>query len=145
MRLSEMIAKKSGIPDGFKGIRAKWDEINVPFQIVKAAILQRPAVNAAGETITFSKGSMAGTTVMDRMAVLQIVTSDGQYLIKTNSKRITSLFLSQIDGKEADDTNAFGDEIFIVEPPEGWLRFVPFRQKYADGKEGNVADLEEVE
>lgn len=144
MKLSEMIAKKSGIPDGFKGQKAKWDEINVPFQIEKAAILQRPAVNEAGETIVYSKGVKAGCTVMDRVAVLQIITADKQYLIKTNSKRITSLFLAQLE-RDADDVNAFGDDVFIVDPPEGWVKFVPFRQKYADGKEGNVADLEEVE
>jgi hypothetical protein len=145
MKLSEMIAKKSGIPDGFRGQKAKWDEISEAFQIEKAAILQKPAVNEAGETIVFSKGSKAGQTVMDRIAVLQIITADKEYIIKTNSKRITTLFIDQIDGKEADDVNVFGDQIFIVEPPEGWLKFVPFKQKYADGTVGNVADLIEAE
>lgn len=144
MKLSEMIAKKSGIPDGFKGHKAKWDQITEAFQIEKAAILQRPAVNEAGETIVFSKGSKAGQTVMDRVAVLQIITPTDTYLIKTNSKRITSLFLCQLE-RDADDVNTFGDDVFIVNPPEGWLKFVPFRQKYADGKEGNVADLEEAD
>lgn len=144
MKLSEMIAKKSGIPDGFKGQKARWDEIDEPFQIEKIAILQRPAVNEAGETIIFSKGSKAGCTVMDRTAVMQIITADKEYLIRTNSKRITSLFLSQLE-RDADDVNAFGDDVFIVEPPEGWLKFVPFKQKYANGKEGNVADLAEAE
>lgn len=145
MKLSEMIAKKSGIPDGFRGQKAKWDEISEPFQIEKIAILQRPAVNEAGETIVFSKGSKAGCTVMDRTAVMQIITADKEYIIRTNSKRITSLFICQIEGRDADDTNNFGDEVFIVEPPEGWLKFAPFKQKYANGKEGNVADLIEAE
>ncbi len=145
MKLSEMLAKKSGIPEGFQGQKAKWDEIGDPFQIEKVAILQRAAVGEDGQAITYTRGSKAGQTVMDRTAVLQIITSEAKFLVRTNSRRITSLFVGQIEGRDADGVNNFGDQIFIVQPPEGWVRFVPYKQKYSNGKEGNVADLAEAE
>lgn len=145
MKLSEMKANVSGLPAGFGGMRKKWKEVEGRFEIVAAAIIQRPAVDDKGQPILYKIGERAGEQVMDRQAVLQIRTEDGvKYLVRTNSRRITGLFEGCIGEKTF--TNRFGDEVFVCdELPEGWLRFVPFEYKYSNGKVGEIADLAEAD
>lgn len=146
MKLNEMIARKSGMPEGFYGSKAKWDEVRERFTISKICILQRPARNKdSGEVIVYQDGPRKGEPVPDRQAIMSIKTESGkELLVRTNSRRIVSLYAGDLD-READGCNQFGDEIYIVEAPEGWLRFVAFKQEYANGQKGDVADLEEAE
>lgn len=145
MRLSEMQNKKSGLPAGFEGVRTKWDDVKENFRIVKAAILQRPARNDAGEVMTYQQGPRAGQPIPDRQIVFAIETVSGKHLVvRTNSRRLTSLYSGDLD-REPDADNVFGDEIFFVDAPEGTLRFVGFKQEYKNGQKGDVADLEEVD
>ncbi len=146
MRLNEMVAKKSGLPEGFSGERAKWDEVKGRFKILKVCILQRPVRDKeTGEIVTYNDGPKKGEPVPDRQAILSIETEQGKkLLVRTNSRRITSLYSGDLD-REPDGVNQFGDDVFDVEAPEGWLRFVPFKQEYANGQKGDVADLEEAE
>ena len=146
MKLSEMKNKRSGLPDGFTGVKMKWEDVKETFTIKKAAILQRPATNEAGEVLTFSQGPKAGEPIPDRQLALAIVTSSGkEFIVRTNSRRLTSLYSGDVDNREPDDRNDFGDEIYLVEAPEGTLRFIPFKMEYKNGKKGDVADLEEID
>lgn len=145
MKLSEMKNKKNGLPEGFVGTKTKWEDVKEPFEILKAAILQRPALNEAGEVVVYSQGPNEGKPIPDRQLCLEIQTESGkELLVRTNSRRLTSLYSGDLD-REPDARNYFGDDIFIVEAPEGWLKFVPFKYKYSNGREGDIADLEEVE
>lgn len=145
MKLAELKNKNSGLPEGFTGTKAKWQDVKEPFEIKKAAILQRPALNEAGEVIVYSQGPNEGKPIPDRRLVLAIKTEAGKELVvRTNSRRLTSLYSGDLD-REPDAKNYFDDEIFIVEAPEGWLKFVPFKYKYSNGREGDIADLEEIE
>ena len=146
MKLSDMVAKKTGLPDGFSGSRMKWDEISEPFEIVKAAILSRPLVAENGEVILFEQGPKAGQPIPDRQLVLQIRTKSGKSIIvRTNSPRLVPLFTADLDAQEPVGKNQYGDDIYAVEAPEGMVRFVAFNYPYKNGKKGDVADLEEVE
>ena len=145
MKLGDMIAKKTGLPDGFSGSRVKWNDVNETFEIEKAAVLSRPAINDQGEIMTYQQGPRAGQPIPDRQLVLQIKTEKGQVLVvRTNSPRLVPLFTGDLD-READGKNQFGDDVFIVEAPEGKLRFVTFKYPYKNGQKGDVADLEEVD
>ena len=145
MKLSEMKNKKNGLPEGFVGTKTKWEDVKEPFQILKAAILQRPALNEAGEVMVYSQGPNEGKPIPDRQLVLAIMTESGkELLVRTNSRRLTSLYSGDLD-REPDARNYFDDEIYLVEAPEGWLQFVPFKYKYSNGREGDIADLEEIE
>lgn len=145
MRLSDMVAKKTGLPSGFSGQRVKWNDVRERFQIVKAAVLSRPATNAQGEVLMYQQGPKEGKPIPDLQLALEIKTESGQQLlVRTNSKRLTSLYDGDID-REPDSINQYGDLIFEVEAPEGWLRFVPYNMEYANGQKGQVADLEEAE
>lgn len=146
MKFSEMCAARAGLPEGFSGMRCKWTEVKEDFEIEKIAILQKPALNEEGEPILYSKGDRAGSPVMDRQTVLQIRTVTGRVLlVRTNSRRISGIFAAGLGTKRADGKNVFGDEFFVVEAPEGKLRFVPFRMEYSGGLKGDIADLEEAE
>ena len=146
MKFSEMCAVRAGLPEGFSGMRCKWTDVKEPFEIEKIAILQRPALNEEGEPILYSRGDRAGQPVMDRQTVLQIRTESGkECLVRTNSRRISGIFAAGLDSRPADGKNVFGDDYFVVEAPEGKLRFVPFRMEYAGGLKGDIADLEEAE
>lgn len=145
MKLSEMKAKKSGLPDGFSGARAKWSDIKQKFQIQKACILERPARGEDGTPLVYSRGAMEGEPIMDRQLALAIKTEAGdEFTVRTNSRRMVSLFSGDL-GREPDSQNAFGDAVYIVDAPEGWLKFVPFKYEYANGQKGDVCDLEEAE
>lgn len=145
MKLGDMIAKKTGLPDGFSGSRVKWNDVNETFEIEKAAVLSRPAINDQGEVMTYQQGPRAGQPIPDRQIVLAIETVSGKHLVvRTNSRRLTSLYSGDLD-REPDGENSFGDEIFFVDAPEGVLRFVGFKQEYKNGQKGDVADLEEVD
>lgn len=147
MKLNEMKAMISGVPEGFNGEKAKWDAVSEIFEIVKAAMLRRPARNKEGEIIKYEKGPRAGQVVPDWQVVLGIRTKSGkEYVVRTNSPKLVPLFTGEIsDDREADSVNRFGDEIFNVDFPEGWLRFVGADNKYNDGRVGKVADLEQAE
>lgn len=145
MKLSEMKNKKNGLPEGFVGQSTKWQDVKEPFEIRKAAILQRPAKNDDGEIMYYQQGPNEGKPIPDRQLVLAIMTESGkELLVRTNSRRLTSLYSGDLD-REPDARNYFDDEIYLVEAPEGWLQFVPFKYKYSNGREGDIADLEEVE
>ena len=145
MRLSEMKNKKNGLPEGFVGVAVKWEDVTEDFEILKVAVLQRPATNEAGEILTFSQGPRAGQPIPDRQLALMIRTRSGkEAIVRTNSRRLTALYSGDLD-REPDMRNIFGDEIFLVEAPEGWIRFVPFPMEYKNGKKYNVADIEEAE
>ena len=146
MRLNDMKANVSGLPAGFGGMRKKWNEIDGRFEIAAAAIIQRPAVDDKGQPILYKVGDRAGEQVMDRQAVLQIRMENGDLvLVRTNSKRITSLFEGCIGGN-APFKNRFGDEVFVCDGlPEGWLKFVPYEYKYSNGKLGEICDLAEAD
>lgn len=144
MKLSEMQAKKSGLPEGFSGARAKWNEIGQVFQIRKACILERPAVGTDGSPMVYSQGPREGEPILDRQLALAIRTKDGRdWVVRTNSRRLVSLFSGDLDRK-ADWTNVFGDDVYMVDAPEGWLKFVPFKYEYKNGQKGDIADLEEA-
>lgn len=146
MKLNELKAKKSGLPAGFSGERAKWNDIKEDFQILKAAMLQRPAVSEDGEILTYSDGPKKGEPIPDRQLVLMIRTRSGsEYCVRTNSRKITSLYVSDVEEREPDTQNQFGDDIFNVEAPEGWMHFVASQYTYKDGRKGDIADLEEAE
>ena len=146
MRLNDMKANVSGLPAGFGGMRKKWNEIDGRFEIAAAAIVQRPAVDDKGQPILYKVGERAGEQVMDRQTALQIRMENGDLvLIRTNSKRITSLFEGCIGGN-APFKNRFGDEVFVCDDlPEGWLKFVPYEYKYSNGKVGETADPAEAD
>ena len=145
MKLSEMKAQKTGLPEGFSGIKKKWDEVGEPFAIVRACMRRSPVYNEDGSVMTFSQGTAAGKTVYDRQAVLQIKTDSGKdFLIYTNSPRLVSLFRED-EEKTPDCVNIYGAECFVVDVPEGRLRFTASRMEYKNGTVGNVADLEEVD
>ena len=147
MKLNDMKANVSGLPAGFGGMRKKWNEISGRFEITAAAIIQRPAVDDKGQQILFKVGERAGEQVMDRQTALQIRMENGDLvLIRTNSRRITSLFEGCISDKTAPFTNRFGDEVFTCDDlPEGWLKFVPYEYKYSNGKVGEICDLAEAD
>ena len=146
MRLNDMKANVSGLPAGFGGMRKRWTEVAGRFEIIAAAIIQRPAVDDKGQPILYRVGDRAGEQVMDRQAVLQIRMEDGGLvLVRTNSPRIVTLFTGDLD-RECDEVNRFGDEVFVCSDlPEGWLRFVPYEYKYPNGKVGEIADLAEAD
>ena len=149
MRLSEMKNKVTGLPEGFSGVRRKWDEIKETFEIKKAAVLERDKTDDAGEIIRYQKGPRQGQPVPDRQVAFEIVTSSGQrVIVRSNSPRLTSLYYGDID-REPDAVNQFGDRIFFVEVPEGRMHFVPHeiegKDKSGKTQRWDVADLEEVE
>ncbi len=145
MKFSEMKSASTGLPPGFEGQTAKWNEIDDPFVIEKVAVMQRQATDDDGNPLIFTTGPKTGQPIMDRTAVLQIrqIGAEGHTpkVIRTNSRRITALFTPQLK-PEADGVTAFGDSYFFVEPPEEALKFVGFEQTYANGKKGLIADLE---
>jgi hypothetical protein len=146
MKLNEMKAYVSGLPAEFVGMRKRWQEVEGKFEIVAAAIIQRPAVDDKGQPILYKAGDRAGEQVMDRQTVLQIRMEDGDLvLIRTNSRRVTSLFEGCISDKPP-LKNRFGDDVFTcAELPEGWLRFVPYEYTYSNGKVGEICDLAEAD
>lgn len=148
MKLSEMKNKVTGLPDGFVGTKKEWKEVTESFRIEKAAILERDKKDEAGNVVVYKQGPKQGQPVPDRQIAMQLRTATGDsILVRTNSPRIVSLYTGDLD-READETNRFGDKIYYVEVPEGFLKFVPFEMdKKKDGKpmKWDVADLEEVE
>lgn len=147
MRLSEMKSIVSGIPSGFTGIRKKWQELgDKAFTIEKAAILERPAVNKDGEPLIYQNGPRKGQQIPDRRLVFQLRMETGEaVVVMTNSQYLVPLFTGALDDAVPNDTNRFGDDVFIVDAPEGLMKFVPAEYEYANGKKGAVADLVEVE
>jgi hypothetical protein len=146
MRLNDMKANVSGLPAGFGGVKKRWNEVEGRFEIIAAAIIQRPAADDKGQPILFKAGERAGEQVMDRQAVLQIRMEDGDLvLVRTNSRRVVSLFEGCI-GESTPFKNRFGDEVFTCDDlPEGWLRFVPYEYTYSNGKVGEICDLAEAD
>ena len=149
MKLNEMKNRVTGLPDGFVGIRKRWDEVKEIFTIEKAAILERDKTDENGQVIRYQKGPREGQPVPDRQVCFQISTSDGKkVIVRTNSPRLTSLYSGDLD-REPDATNQFGDRIYIVEVPEGNMHFIPYevegKDKTGKTQRWNVADLEEVE
>ena len=146
MKLSEMQNKRTGLPDGFTGARMEWKNVAAEFQIKKLCLMRRDAVSKEGEPIYFQQGPRQGQPIPDDQVVMQIETREGKSIVvRTNSRRLTSLFNAGIEEREPDAKNIFGDRIYEVEPPEGWLRFIPFKMEYKDGTKGDIADLEEVD
>ena len=149
MKLSDMRNKVTGLPEGFEGVKKNWEDVTETFRIEKAAILERDKKDENGETILYRQGPKQGQPVPDRQIAMQLRTASGEaVLVRTNSPRIVPLFTGDLDGRECDEVNRFGDRIFSVEAPEGELKFVPFEMdKKKDGKpiKWDVADLEEVD
>ena len=149
MKLNEMKNRVTGLPDGFVGIRKRWDEVKEIFTIEKAAILERDKTDENGQVIRYQKGPREGQPVPDRQVCFQISTLDGKkVIVRTNSPRLTSLYSGDLD-REPDASNQFGDRIYIVEVPEGNMHFIPYevegKDKTGKTQRWNVADLEEVE
>ena len=149
MKLNEMKNKVTGLPDGFSGVRKRWDEVKEIFTIEKAAILERDKTDENGQVIRYQKGPREGQPVPDRQVCFQISTLDGKkVIVRTNSPRLTSLYSGDLD-REPDASNQFGDRIYIVEVPEGNMHFIPYeiegKDKTGKTQRWNVADLEEVE
>lgn len=149
MKLSEMRNKVTGLPDGFVGTKKDWKDVSETFRIEKAAILEKDKKDESGEVILYRQGPKQGQPVPDRQIAMQLRTASGEaVLVRTNSPRIVTLFTGDLDGRECDEVNRFGDRIYHVEAPEGELKFVPFEMdKKKDGKpiKWDVADLEEVD
>ena len=146
MKLSEMQNKRTGLPEGFTGARMEWKNVAAEFQIKKLCLMRRDAVSKEGEPIYFQQGPRQGQPIPDDQVVMQIETREGKSIVvRTNSRRLTSLFNAGIEEREPDAKNIFGDRIYEVEVPEGWLRFIPFKMEYKDGTKGDIADLEEVD
>ena len=149
MKLSEMRNIMTGLPEGFDGAKKDWKDVSETFRIEKAAILEKDKKDESGEIILYKKGPKQGQPVPDRQIAMQLRTASGEaVLVRTNSPRIVTLFTGDLDGRECDEVNRFGDRIYHVEAPEGELKFVPFEMdKKKDGKpiKWDVADLEEVD
>ena len=149
MKLSEMRNKVTGLPDGFAGTKKDWKDVAETFRIEKAAILEKDKKDESGEAILYRQGPKQGQPVPDRQIAMQLRTASGEaVLVRTNSPRIVTLFIGDLDGRECDEVNRFGDRIYHVEAPEGELKFVPYEMdKKKDGKpiKWDVADLEEVD
>ena len=149
MKLSEMRNKVTGLPDGFAGTKKDWKDVAETFRIEKAAILEKDKKDESGEIILYRQGPKQGQPVPDRQIAMQLRTASGEaVLVRTNSPRIVTLFTGDLDGRECDEVNRFGDRIYHVEAPEGELKFIPYEMdKKKDGKpiKWDVADLEEVD
>lgn len=149
MKLSEMRNIMTGLPEGFDGAKKDWKDVSETFRIEKAAILEKDKKDESGEVVLYKKGPKQGQPVPDRQIAMQLRTASGEaVLVRTNSPRIVTLFTGDLDGRECDEVNRFGDRIYHVEAPEGELKFVPFEMdKKKDGKpiKWDVADLEEVD
>lgn len=149
MKLSEMRNKVTGLPDGFAGTKKDWKDVAETFRIEKAAILEKDKKDESGEAILYRQGPKQGQPVPDRQIAMQLRTASGEaVLVRTNSPRIVTLFTGDLDGRECDEVNRFGDRIYHVEAPEGELKFIPYEMdKKKDGKpiKWDVADLEEVD
>lgn len=145
MKLSEMKARKSGLPEGFTGTKRNWQDVKGDFEVVRVCIRRKPVLNEDGSVMTYTQGEIAGQTVYDRQVVLQIVTTDDkEFLVYTNSPKLTGLFREGLEDEPV-MKNIFGDEIFVREAPEGLLHFIGVTMEYKNGTKGQVCDLEEVE
>lgn len=145
MKFAEMKSASTGLPPGFEGQSAKWNEIDDPFIIEKAAVMQRQATDGDGNPLVFTTGVREGDPIMDRIVVLQIrqIGEEGHTpkVIRTNSRRLIGLFAPQMK-PEPDGKTKYGDEFYLVEPPEEALRFTEYLQPYSNGKKYPNADLE---
>lgn len=145
MKFSEMKSASTGLPPGFEGQSAKWNEVDDPFIIEKVAVVQRQATDGDGNPLVFTSGAREGDPIMDRSVVMQIRQIGEEEhtpkVIRTNSRRIVDLFVRRPE-PVADGKTKFGDEFYFVEPPEEALRFTEYLQQYANGKKYPNADLE---
>ena len=144
MKLSEMKSQMSGLPEGFTGVKTAWTDVHESFAILKACMFVRPQVLDNGE---IAQNPETGAIYYDRNMALCITTQSGKdLLVYTNSPKIVSLFRTQIDEERKPDTvNRYGADVFILEVPEGLLKFVPAKYKYGKMGEKDVAALQEAD
>lgn len=144
MKLSDARAKVSGLPEGFPAKTKKWNDISETFTIEKAALMVGEQIGEDGQILISPK---TDKPYLEYQVVLALVLKDGEKIsVRTNSPRLIPLFRGELtEDRQPDGTNSFGRRIYIVEPPEGTLRFVPFRYTYKNDLKADVADLEEVE
>lgn len=144
MKLSEARAKVSGLPEGFPARSKKWNDVSETFTIEKAALMVGEQRGEDGQVLV---SPTTQKPYLEYQVALALILKSGERVsVRTNSPRLIPLFRGEItEDREPDAVNTFGRRIYIVEPPEGTLRFVPFRYTYKNDLKADVADLEEVE
>ncbi|MBQ1462983.1 MAG: hypothetical protein IIZ24_02235 [Candidatus Methanomethylophilus sp.] len=145
MKFSEMKAKMSGLPDGYDGQKAKWNDIKGAFVIKKCCLIRSVQTDSEGNVVC---NPATEKPYFDYQLAFYIETEDGsKYNVRTNSRKLTGVFLAQLgDEPKADMVNQYGSEIFFLEPPEGRVRFCTVQQEYGKNKEKHdVAYLEEAD
>ena len=144
MKFSEMKAQLSGLPEGFDGQRAKYQDVTGTFIIVKACLLREVQLDPQGEVMC---SPVTGKPYFDWNLALQIRTEHGELkVVRTNSPTLIPVFRSQIgDDRKADSVNRYGAEIFNLDPPEGKLRFTTMKHDYKSKGMQDVAYLEEAD
>ena len=142
MRFNEMKSQMSGLPQGFSGKKTEWGDVKVSFTIEKVCMTVKPQITEAGD---MAQNPVTGEIYYDRLLAFQIKTEDGQeLLVYTNSPKLIPVFRTQItEGRKPDETSRYGADIYILEPPEGKLRFTSVKHKYGKMGEKDVAYLEE--
>lgn len=143
MKFSEMKAQLSGLPEGFNGQRAKWTEVTVPFEILKACLLREPQLDSDGEIIVSPK---TGKPYFDyNLAMMIRLESGNELIVRTNSPKLIPVFRPQIENRPADGVNRYGTEFFLLEVPSGKVRFTAVKHDYGNKGKQDVAYLEDVE
>ena len=144
MKFSEMRAQMSGLPEGFSGKKVKWQEVREAFTIVKLCMTVQSQKTESGELLV---SPVTGEVYMDRNLVMVIRTEKGEdLLVYTNSPKLVPVFRQQIpEERKPDEVSRYGADIYILDPPEGKLRFTTMKHKFGSKGEMDVAYLEEAE
>lgn len=144
MRFSEMKSQMSGLPEGFTGTKTDWDSVNEPFVIRKICMMVRPQVLDNGD---MAVNPVTGEVYYDRNMALAITTDSGKdLLVYTNSPKLIPVFRQQIpEDRKPDTVNRYGADVYILDPPEGKLRFTTAKHKYGKMGDRDVAYLEEAD
>ena len=144
MKLSEMKSQMSGLPEGFTGVKTAWTDVRESFAIVKACMFVRPQVLDNGE---IAQNPETGAIYYDRNVAMSVKTESGKdLLVYTNSPKIVSLFRTQIaEDRQPDTVNRYGADVYLLDVPEGKVKFVAAKYKYGKMGEKDVADLQEAD
>ena len=144
MRFNEMKSQMSGLPEGFSGAKTDWADVKEPFQIRKVCMMVRPQMTEAGD---MAQNPVTGEVYYDRNLAFAIETVGGKELVVyTNSPKLIPVFRQQItEDRKPDYVNRYGTDVYILDPPEGMLRFTTAKHKYGKIGEKDVAYLEEAE
>ena len=143
MRFNEMKSQMSGLPEGFSGAKTDWADVKESFTIRAVCMMVRPQVTEAGD---IAQNPVTGEIYYDRNMALAITTDSGkELLVYTNSPKLIPVFRQQItEDRKPDLVNRYGADVYILEAPEGKLRFTVAKHKYGKMGDRDVAYLEEA-